>query len=189
MDFVVSPSGIDGKRKKSPQSSTKTANDVTDKIKELYMIMPKEIFQEHNHHESTSMTSPATEKNLKTAIPDDKKIPNKGKILTEAVTYISSLQNNVDCVNRKEVEVKNKLRELFHDMDAEGIEYRDIIQEFASKDSNLLSALKSNNTTAEILLYELMDIGPLANENGNANNSTNANDNNSSNNGNNELQQ
>lgn len=163
MDSALSPNSFTGRKTRSPPSSAKTANDVTEKIKELYMVMPKEIFDEN-----TELSIPGKTKSKGPA----EKIPNKGKILCEAVNYISSLQNNVDTVNRKEVEMKNMLRDLFHQMDEKNIDYSDIIQSFASKDSNFLSSLKSNSTTAEVLLYELMDIGPLSNDAGNNNGSS-----------------
>lgn len=158
MDSDLSPNSFTGKKARSPASSAKTANDVTEKIKELYMIMPKEIFEKN-----TELSIPGKTQSREAA----GKIPNKGKILCEAVNYISTLQNSVDTVNRKEVEMKNMLRDLFHQMDEKNIDYSDIIQNFASKDSDFLSSLKSNSTTAEVLLYELMDIGPLSNEAGN----------------------
>ncbi|XBW38434.1 hypothetical protein QEN19_004022 [Hanseniaspora menglaensis] len=153
MNNPLSPVSFTGQRNKSVPNSAQAANDVTEKIKELYHEMPKEIFEDGSE---TTITGKLKSKN------SADKMPNKGKILTEAVKYIALLQNEVDTVNRKEVEMKNKLREMFQQMDEKNIDYSDILSEFLAEDEALISNFSSNSTTAEVLLYKLMDIGPLA---------------------------
>lgn len=156
MDYTFSSSNPAEKKSKVPPSAGKTANDVTEKIKELYLEMPKEIFEDSKDATISGK--------LKAKTPSDK-IPNKGHILSEAVNYLTQLQNEVDSANRKEVEIKNNIREMLYQLDQKNIPYSDILQDVGIKDSNILSSFNSSSTTAELLLYELMDIGPLANEN------------------------
>ncbi|KAL6936444.1 uncharacterized protein HGUI_03636 [Hanseniaspora guilliermondii] len=133
-----------------------TAADVAEKINELYLALPKEIFTKNSNtpHKHTSESMGMEESN---------KIPNKGTILSKAVTYVETLQNEIDTGNRNEVDKKNEILGLLDVMERQNIAYEDILQDIGiSKDNDLLASC----TSAELLLKELLDIGPLAGTDG-----------------------
>lgn len=146
---------------KSSGKVANTAADVADKINELYLALPKQLFEKepsNNHRKSTSHVSEnITEK-------DTSKMPNKGTVLSKAVTYVQTLQNDIDTGNRNEVDKKNEILGLLDMMEKQGIQYDDILKDMGvSKEGDLLASY----TSAEVLLKDLLGIGPLAGPTGN----------------------
>ena len=146
---------------KSGGKIVNTAADVADKINELYLVLPKEIFNKENsggHKISSSQVS----ENIN--VNDLNKMPNKGTVLSKAVSYVETLQNDIDTGNRTEVDKKNEILGLLELMNKQNIPYEDILRDMGvSKQNDLLASY----TSAEVLLKELLDIGPLAGTNGN----------------------
>ena len=138
-----------------------TAADVADKINELYLALPKQLFEKdtsNNHRRSASYVSENIAEN------NSSKMPNKGTVLSKAVTYVETLQNDIDTGNRNEVDKKNEILGLMGMMEKQGIQYDDILKEMGvSKEDDLLASY----TSAEVLLKDLLGIGPLAGPTGN----------------------
>lgn len=148
------------KRGKAGGKVPNTAADVAEKINELYLALPKEIFTKKNSvsHKHASETMGLEEAN---------KIPNKGTILSKAVSYVETLQNDIDTGNRNEVDKKNEILGLLDMMEKQNIPFDDILRDMGiSRDGDLLASC----TSAEVLLKELLDIGPLAGTDGAAQN-------------------
>jgi bifunctional N-acetylglucosamine-1-phosphate-uridyltransferase/glucosamine-1-phosphate-acetyltransferase GlmU-like protein len=146
------------KRAKAGGKVPNTAADVAEKINELYLALPKEIFTKKNsisHKQAPDSMGPE----------EANKIPNKGTILSKAVSYVETLQNDIDTGNRNEVDKKNEILGLLDMMEKQNISYNDILQDMGiSKNNDLLASC----TSAEVLLKELLDIGPLAGTDGSA---------------------
>lgn len=150
----------ENKRAKAGGKVPNTAADVAEKINELYLALPKDIFTKKNRtsHKQASDSMGLEETN---------KIPNKGTILSKAVSYVETLQNEIDTGNRNEVDKKNEILGLLDMMEKHKIFYEDILRDMGiSKNDDLLASC----TSAEVLLKELLDIGPLAGTDGTAQN-------------------
>ncbi|KAL6951031.1 hypothetical protein ACO0QE_000323 [Hanseniaspora vineae] len=111
---------------------TKSLADINEKIQEIYTYLPKELFRDEK--------APRTK--------DGK--PNKGMILTAAVSHLLDLQNQVDVFNREEIELMVRLEELQK-------------QEKQKFGKNIVDTSQINfeNTSAEIALGAI-GVGPLA---------------------------
>lgn len=139
------------------QNDRKRRDNINDRIQELLTLIPKNYFHEYynstNANGGTSNNGVSAEsanmgndlvKNKGTGTKDGK--PNKGQILTQAVEYITKLQNQVDERNREEVEKIVKLQKMIK-----------------LTNHNLSEGeLNLNNTSAEIELSKI-GVGPLAN--------------------------
>ncbi|CAL9734438.1 retrograde regulation protein 1 [Monosporozyma servazzii] len=136
-------------------SDRKRRDNINDRIQELLALIPREYFYENstsatsttcnnsNGEESvvdTPGSAVGTPRSKGTGTKDGK--PNKGQILTQAVEYITSLQNQVDSKNREEVEYMLQLSKLAK---AAGVTITDINLE---------------NTSAEVELGHI-GVGPL----------------------------
>lgn len=137
------------------QSDRKRRDNINDRIQELLALIPREYFHEYYNSTSSTMgncsngedsvagtpgSAVGTPKPKGTGTRDGK--PNKGQILTQAVEYITSLQNQVDAKNREEVEYILRLSKLAR---AAGVTITDINLE---------------NTSAEVELGHI-GVGPL----------------------------
>lgn len=111
---------------------TKSLADINEKIQEIYTYLPKELFRDEK--------APRTK--------DGK--PNKGMILTAAVSHLLDLQNQVDVFNREEIELMVRLEEL----------QKQEKQKFG-KNIVDVSQINFENTSAEIALGAI-GVGPLA---------------------------
>ncbi|CAL9728810.1 retrograde regulation protein 1 [Monosporozyma unispora] len=137
------------------QNDRKRRDNINDRIQELLSLIPREYF--HEYYSSTNSTmgnnsngedsvvgTPGsivgTPKPKGTGTKDGK--PNKGQILTQAVEYITRLQNQVDAKNREEVEYMLQLSKLAK---VAGVTITDINLE---------------NTSAEVELGHI-GVGPL----------------------------
>ncbi|KAL6947752.1 hypothetical protein ACO0RG_000338 [Hanseniaspora osmophila] len=111
---------------------TKSLADINEKIQEIYTYLPKELFRDDK--------APRTK--------DGK--PNKGMILTAAVSHLLDLQSQVDVFNREEIELMVRLEELQK-------------QEKQKFGKNIVDTSQINfeNTSAEIALGAI-GVGPLA---------------------------
>lgn len=137
------------------ENDKKRRGNINDKIQQLLFMIPPEYFQDYYRradsvdYDSNQATPGASilsgsigaKGNKGTGTKDGK--PNKGQILTQAVEYISKLQNQVDARNREEVELILRVKELSRKT---GISIDDINLE---------------NTSAEIALAKI-GVGPLA---------------------------
>ncbi|CCD22830.1 Rtg1p NDAI_0A06760 [Naumovozyma dairenensis CBS 421] len=131
------------------QNDRKRRDNINDRIQELLALIPKEFFTDYynsiNSGESTSGETPgsaSTPRPKGTGTRDGK--PNKGQILTQAVEYITFLQNEVDKRNREEVEMILK------------------IQKLARMVNKSIDDVNLENTSAEVELSKI-GVGPLAN--------------------------
>ncbi|CCC71882.1 hypothetical protein NCAS_0I02140 [Naumovozyma castellii] len=130
------------------QNDRRRRDNINDRIQELLSLIPTDFFKEYyNNLEnadpgSVETPSGATTPKLKGTGTRDGK-PNKGQILTQAVEYITFLQNEVDRRNREEVELILKVQKLSK---ATGIPITDI---------------NVDNTSAEVELANI-GVGPLA---------------------------
>ncbi|CUM68395.1 uncharacterized protein PRCAT00006118001 [Priceomyces carsonii] len=90
----------------------KRRDNINDKIQELLTLIPSEYFQEVPSN--TQVANPndndaAIAAAVKNSGTKDGK-PNKGQILTKSVEYLQYLQNIIDENNRKEVELRMRLK-------------------------------------------------------------------------------
>ncbi|AGO12345.1 AaceriAEL012Cp [[Ashbya] aceris (nom. inval.)] len=129
----------------SERSERKRRDNINDRIQELLNVIPEEFFQEYyqkkKDQESESGTPGAVPKNKGTGTRDGK--PNKGQILTQAVEYVTYLQNQVDLRNREEVELILKVKEL------------------CRQTGSIVNDVNLENTSAELALAKI-GVGPLA---------------------------
>lgn len=125
-------------------------DNINAKISELLALIPASFFDEYynrgnSNNESGSSVTDTDINNASrpkgTGTKDGK--PNKGQILTQAVEYITYLQNEVDKNNREEFNLMMKIQELSKE---EGITVND---------------LNLENTSAEIMLAKI-GVGPLS---------------------------
>ncbi|KAI8390027.1 related to Retrograde regulation protein 1 [Nakaseomyces glabratus] len=130
------------------KAARKRNDNMTDKIQELLRLIPAEFFQESygSGNESgangeTPGPASGAPKLKGTGTKDGR--PNKGQILTQAVEYISHLQNQVDSYNREEIELMVKVTEL------------------AKETGTIVNDINLENTSAEIALANI-GVGPLA---------------------------
>lgn len=137
----------------------KRRDNINDRIQQLLTMIPAEFFQNYykNHDgidsEANMVDTPgsvstpklssaaAAAKAKSTGTRDGK--PNKGQILTQAVEYITYLQNQVDVRNREEVELILK------------------VQELSSLTGTIVNSINLENTSAEVALSKI-GVGPLA---------------------------
>lgn len=119
----------------------KRRDDINERIQELLTLIPPEYFRESNKERSSGLDDSAIKS---TGTKDGK--PNKGQILTQAVEYIQSLQNQIDENNRKEVELLLKMKT--YQMQQEG-------------QTNV--PLSAGSTSAELALGEI-GVGPNSQE-------------------------
>ncbi|AET40047.1 Rtg1p Ecym_5285 [Eremothecium cymbalariae DBVPG len=134
----------------SERSERKRRDNINDRIQELLSMIPEEFFQEYYQKkkdlESEDGTPTGTGgtnigKNKGTGTRDGK--PNKGQILTQAVEYVTYLQNQVDLRNREEVELILKVKDL------------------SKQTGSIVNDVNLENTSAEIALAKI-GVGPLA---------------------------
>lgn len=128
----------------------KRRDNINDKIQELLALVPSEYFQET----STGAQPPNPNDNdaaiaaaVKNSGTKDGK-PNKGQILTKSVEYLQYLQNLIDENNRKEMELRMKLK----------------MAELKKQNKQALpEALDIGHTSAEAALGKI-GVGPLSEE-------------------------
>lgn len=128
----------------------KRRDNINDRIQELLTLIPRDYFQEYyvnggiNMGEESLVGTPGsnvgTPKPKGTGTKDGK--PNKGQILTQAVEYITRLQNQVDAKNREEVEYMLQLSKL------------------AKRAGVHITDINLENTSAEVELAHI-GVGPL----------------------------
>ncbi|CUS21631.1 LAQU0S03e07030g1_1 [Lachancea quebecensis] len=137
------------------ENDKKRRGNINDKIQQLLSMIPPEYFQDYYRrsdsidYENNQMTpggsvlssAGMSSKNKGTGTKDGK--PNKGQILTQAVEYISKLQNQVDARNREEVELILRVKEL------------------SKKTGVAIDDINLENTSAEVALAKI-GVGPLA---------------------------
>ncbi|QLQ80313.1 hypothetical protein HG537_0D03140 [Torulaspora globosa] len=135
----------------------KRRDNINERIQQLLMMIPNEFFQEYYRNtngcdsengsgDASSSATPKPNANSKvksTGTRDGK--PNKGQILTQAVEYIMSLQNDIDSRNREEVELILK------------------VQELTNVTGTIVNDINLENTSAEIALAKI-GVGTLAGE-------------------------
>lgn len=136
------------------QNDRKRRDNMNDRIQELLTLIPDEYFKDYYNGNDTSGyggDSQGDKSNLSktkgTGTRDGK--PNKGQILTKAVEYITSLQNEVDLRNREEVELMVKVQKLM------------------KSTGTIVNDINLENTSAEIELSRI-GVGPLAGTNTNS---------------------
>lgn len=136
----------------------KRRDNINERIQQLLTMIPNEFFQEYykasngteSEYGSGDASSCATPKpgvnsaKMKSTGTRDGK-PNKGQILTQAVEYIMSLQNEIDTRNREEVELILK------------------VQELSNATGTIVNDINLENTSAEIALAKI-GVGTLAGE-------------------------
>ncbi|QLL34394.1 hypothetical protein HG536_0G02550 [Torulaspora globosa] len=136
----------------------KRRDNINERIQQLLTMIPSEFFQEYykstngcdSENGSGDASSSATPKpnassaKMKSTGTRDGK-PNKGQILTQAVEYIMSLQNDIDTRNREEVELILK------------------VQELSNVTGTIVNDINLENTSAEIALAKI-GVGTLAGE-------------------------
>ncbi|CCK72544.1 Rtg1p KNAG_0K01790 [Huiozyma naganishii CBS 8797] len=127
------------------QNDRKRRDNINERIQELLQLIPREYFQEY-YNGSKDLPPPEEEtpnaSKLKGTGTRDGK-PNKGQILTQAVEYITQLQNEVDSRNREEVELMLK------------------VQKLGKTTGTLIDDINLEDTSAEIELSRI-GVGPLA---------------------------
>lgn len=134
----------------------KRRDNINERIQQLLTMIPNEFFQEYYknggdaEYGSGDTSSTATPKpgvnsaKVKSTGTRDGK-PNKGQILTQAVEYIMSLQNDIDSHNREEVELILK------------------VQELSNITGTIVNDINLENTSAEVALAKI-GVGTLAGE-------------------------
>ncbi|CCH61635.1 hypothetical protein TBLA_0F00910 [Henningerozyma blattae CBS 6284] len=141
-------------------------DNINSKIQELLTLIPSDFFQEYYKNNSISNASGTSNNNINptesncslqddnlniklkgTGTKDGK--PNKGQILTQAVEYITYLQNEVDKKNRAEIDLMLK------------------IQELSKKTGIIINDINLENTSAEIMLAKI-GVGPLSESDANS---------------------
>lgn len=137
----------------------KRRDNINERIQQLLTMIPNEFFQDYYKNSSgldsesgfvDTPSSAATPKpgtnagKVKSTGTRDGK-PNKGQILTQAVEYIMSLQNEIDSKNREEVELILKLQDL------------------SKSTGTIVNDINLENTSAEIALAKI-GVGSLAGE-------------------------
>lgn len=131
------------------KNDRKRRDKINDRIQELLSIIPKDFFRDYygnsSSNDTLSESTPGalglSSKAKGTGTKDGK--PNKGQILTQAVEYISHLQNQVDTQNREEVELMMKATQL------------------AKQTGTIVNDINLENTSAEVALSRI-GVGPLA---------------------------
>ncbi|CAD6644942.1 BJ4_G0034390.mRNA.1.CDS.1 [Saccharomyces cerevisiae] len=131
------------------KNDRKRRDKINDRIQELLSIIPKDFFRDYygnsGSNDTLSESTPGalglSSKAKGTGTKDGK--PNKGQILTQAVEYISHLQNQVDTQNREEVELMMKATQL------------------AKQTGTIVNDINLENTSAEVALSRI-GVGPLA---------------------------
>lgn len=136
----------------------KRRDNINDRIQQLLTMIPSEFFQDYYNSKGmdseygpgdtpSSATTPKPGSNAAkikgTGTRDGK--PNKGQILTQAVEYIMSLQNEIDLKNREEVELILK------------------VQELSKTTGTIVNDINLENTSAEMALAKI-GVGSLAGE-------------------------
>lgn len=137
----------------------KRRDNINDRIQQLLTMIPNEFFQDYYKNSSgmdseygsgdtpSSATTPKPGTNAAkikgTGTRDGK--PNKGQILTQAVEYIMSLQNEIDSKNREEVELILK------------------VQDLSKITGTIVNDINLENTSAEMALAKI-GVGSLAGE-------------------------
>lgn len=131
----------------SMESDRKRRDNINDRIQQLLTLIPSDFFEDYykrkdsGDSEAGTPVFAAAAKAKGTGTKDGK--PNKGQILTQAVEYITYLQNQVDVRNREEVELILKVKEL-------------------SKEAGIIvNDVNLENTSAEVALARI-GVGPLA---------------------------
>ncbi|CCF58811.1 hypothetical protein KAFR_0F02140 [Kazachstania africana CBS 2517] len=132
------------------QNDRKRRDNINERIQELLTLIPSEFFADYyNGSAGTDSSGPGTmsdtpgsaAKAKGTGTKDGK--PNKGQILTQAVEYITNLQNQVDIKNREEIELMMKVQSLI------------------KKTGAIIKDINLDNTSAEVELAKI-GVGPLA---------------------------
>lgn len=137
----------------------KRRDNINDRIQQLLTMIPSEFFEDYYKNPNagdlesnfgdtpSSATTPKpgsySAKVKSTGTRDGK--PNKGQILTQAVEYIMSLQNQIDTRNREEVELILK------------------VQELSNATGTIVNDVNLENTSAEVALAKI-GVGTLAGE-------------------------
>lgn len=116
--------------------------NINELIQELLTIIPEPFFQEYYRKNSDPKVKEEHLSRSKGASANANK-PTKGQILTQAVEYVNSLQEQVDLKNREEVELILKIKEL------------------SKETGSIVNDLNLDNTSAEIALARI-GVGPLA---------------------------
>lgn len=116
--------------------------NINELIQELLTIIPEPFFQEYYRKNSDPKVKEEYLSRSKGASANANK-PTKGQILTQAVEYVNSLQEQVDLKNREEVELILKIKEL------------------SKETGSIVNDLNLDNTSAEIALARI-GVGPLA---------------------------
>ncbi|EDO18424.1 hypothetical protein Kpol_1032p16, partial [Vanderwaltozyma polyspora DSM 70294] len=125
-------------------------DNINERIQELLTLIPVDFFQEYYRNTSSNDsssnlnegTSGSNTPKLKGTGTKDGK-PNKGQILTQAVEYVSYLQNQIDTKNREEVDLIAK------------------IQELSKKKGHIVNDINLDHTSAEEMLAKI-GVGPLS---------------------------
>lgn len=138
----------------------KRRDNINERIQELLTIIPGDFFTEYTKN-GVNIDSGSTLNDIKngsttpkakgTGTRDGK--PNKGQILTQAVEFITYLQNQIDTNNREEVDLIAKLQELNR------------------KTGVVINDINLENTSAEEMLSKV-GVGPLGASNNNDDNGT-----------------
>lgn len=139
----------------------KRRDNINDSIQQLLTMIPTEYFEEFYRKasaqqdvESLDGDTPLSAATPKGSVGNSSKVkgsgtrdgkPNKGQILTQAVEYITRLQNEVDTRNREEVELILK------------------VQGLSAKTGTIVNDVNLENTSAEVALAKI-GVGPLAGE-------------------------
>ena len=116
--------------------------NINELIQQFLSIIPEEFFEEYYRKNSDpKIKDEPVSKSKGTSANANK--PTKGQILTQAVEYVNSLQEQVDLKNREEVELILRVKEL------------------CKETGYIVNDLNLDNTSAELALSRI-GVGPLA---------------------------